>query len=368
MSVPLLDLTNQYRELKEESDALWHDVMSHAAYIGGSRVQQLEEEIAAYCGSDYCVACANGTDALFLIMEALGIGAGDEVITTPWTFFATAECVVHVGAVPVFVDIEPGTYNIDVSKIEEKITAKTKAILPVHIYGQTADMDAINAIASRHNLVVIEDACQAIGASYKGKRAGNLARVAAFSFFPTKNLGAAGDAGCVTTNDKNLAERMRLLARHGEDSKYHHSIFGENSRMDALQAGLLSLRLTKLDEWNAQRKFAAAYYREQLSDIKNIELPRECSYGDSVYHLFIVKSEQAPRIVEYLSEKNVGSALYYPKALHEQEVFSQLPNWEKPHLPIAEDAASKTFALPCYPGITRQQQDEAIVALRSFFA
>ncbi|MCL2680116.1 MAG: DegT/DnrJ/EryC1/StrS family aminotransferase [Coriobacteriia bacterium] len=368
MGVPLLDLTLQYTQLKEESDALWFDVMSKAAYIGGSRVEQLEEEIAQYCGVNYCVACANGTDALFLILEALGIGRGDEVITTPWTFFATLECIVHVGATPVLVDIEPGTYNIDPALIEAHISGRTKAIMPVHIYGQCVDMDALNDIAQRHDLVIIEDACQAIGATYKGKRAGSLGRAAAFSFFPTKNLGGAGDGGCITTDDKELADRMRLVARHGEASKYLHTTFGVNSRLDALQAGLLSLRLAKLDEWNNQRREAAAYYRQHLAAITELELPVERDWGKMVYHLFVLKSARAPEIVAYLQQQGIGSALYYPKSLHEQDVLLKVPGFVRPSLPVAEDSASKTFALPCYPGITREQQDEVIAALGAFFA
>jgi dTDP-4-amino-4,6-dideoxygalactose transaminase len=368
MGVPLLDLKLQYTELKEESDALWLDVMSNAAYVGGPRVDRLEQEIADYCGVKHCIAVANGTDALFLILEALDIRRGDEVITTPWTFFASVESIAHVGATPVFVDIEPGSYNIDPAKIEEKITPRTKAIMPVHIYGQCADMDAIKDIAKRHKLVIIEDACQAIGASYKGNKAGSLGDAAAFSFFPTKNLGCAGDGGCITTDDTELADRMRLVARHGESQKYIHTAIGTNSRLDALQAGLLSLRLTKLEQWNQQRRDAAAYYRDALADLDDLEFPLEHDYGKSVYHLFILKSAQAPDIVKHLQSCNIGSALYYPKSLHEQEVLLKIPSFVKPSLPVAEDCASKTFALPCYPGITRQQQDEVIAALRQFFS
>jgi len=371
VSVPLLDLSLQYTQLKEESDALWLDVMSNAAYVGGPRVEQLEKEIAEYCGVKHCIAVGNGTDALFLILEALGIRRGDEVITTSWTFFASIESIAHVGAIPVLVDIEPGTYNIDPAKIEEKITERTKAIMPVHIYGQCCDMDAINDIAARHNLVVVEDACQAIGATYKGKRAGSLARAAAFSFFPTKNLGGAGDGGCITTDDTVLADRMRLVARHGEAQKYIHTAFGTNSRLDALQAGLLSLRLTKLDEWNNQRREAAAYYMQHLEQYfkgaGDLKMPIERDYGEMVYHLFILKSVHAKEIVSYLHSQDIGSALYYPKSLHEQEVLNKLPGFIRPTLPVAEDSASKTFALPCYPGITRAQQDEVLAALKRYF-
>jgi len=368
MGVPLLDLKLQYTQLKEESDALWFDVMSNAAYVGGPRVEKIEQEIADYCGVKHCIAVANGTDALFLILEALNIRRGDEVITTPWTFFASIESIAHVGATPVLVDIEPGTYNIDPAKIEEAITPRTKAIMPVHIYGQCVDMDAINDIADRHNLIIIEDACQAIGATHKGKKAGSLGRAAAFSLFPTKNLGCAGDGGCITTDDTELADRMRLVARHGESQKYIHTAIGTNSRLDSLQAGLLSLRLAKLDEWNNQRRDAAAYYREALAGLGDLEMPVERDYGKSVYHLFILKSAQAPEVVAHLQGQDIGSALYYPTSLHEQEVLQKIPGFVKPSLPVAEDSASKTFALPCYPGITREQQDEVIAAVKGFFA
>ena len=367
MPVPLLDLKLQYTQLKDESDALWFDVMSNSAFVNGPRVDQIEEELAKYCGVKHCIAVANGTDALFLILEALGIRRGDEVITTPWTFFATVESIAHVGATPVLVDIEPGTYNIDVSKIEEKITDRTKAIMPVHIYGQCADMDAINDLAVKHNLYVIEDACQAIGATYKGKKAGSMGDAAAFSFFPTKNLGCAGDGGCITTDDDELAARMRLVSRHGEASKYIHTAIGTNSRLDALQAGLLSLRLAKLDEWNGQRRAAAEYYIEKLDGVGNMEFPVERDYGQTVYHLFILKSPDAPEIVNYLNENKIGSALYYPKSLHEQDVLLEIPGFVRPTLLVAEDSASKTFALPCYPGITREQQDEVIAAVKAYF-
>ena len=367
MSVPLLNLTIQYTQLKDESDALWEDVMSHAAYIGGPRVTALEEEIASYVGTKYCIACANGTDALFMIMEALGIARGDEVITTPWTFFATIECITHLGAKPIMVDIDPHSYNIDPAAIEAAVTDKTKAIIPVHIYGQCCDMDAINAIAKKHNLFVIEDACQAMGAAYKGKMAGSLSDAAAFSFFPTKNLGCGGDGGCITTDSDAVAARCRLVAWHGSKQKYLHETFGVNSRLDALQAGLLSLRLAKLDEWNAQRAAAAAYYDAALSDIADIEVPVVEPFSAHIYHLYILKTDKAPELQAFLSEKGIGSALYYPMALHEQPCFDELDGYKKPSLPVAEACGNATIAIPCYPGITREQQDEVIAAVKEFY-
>jgi len=366
MGIPLLDLKAQYLQLKDELDAVWTEVMGNAAFIGGPKVKALEAAIAEYCGTEHCVACGNGTDALFLIMAALGIGKGDEVITTPFTFFATVEAIAHVGAIPVFVDIEPGTYNIDATKIEAAITERTKAIMPVHIFGQCADMDAINAIAERRGLVVVEDACQAIGATYRGKRAGALAKAAAFSFFPSKNLGCAGDGGCVTTDDAELAAKVRKIATHGTSKKYFHDAFGVNSRLDALQAAILLVKLPHLDEWNAQRRAAAAVYDELLADLP-IELPVTRDFGDQVYHLYIAKAssaEEAERLMGALKDEGIGTALYYPKCLHEQAVFTDREGYVQPSLPVGESCDGRTFALPCFPGIERAQQEQVVAVLR----
>ncbi len=360
MGVPLLDLKAQYRELKDELDAAIAEVMENAAFIGGPKVKALEEAIASYCGTRYAVACGNGTDALFLIMAALGIGPGDEVITTPFTFFATVECITHVGATPVFVDIEPGTYNMDVTQVEAAITSRTKAILPVHIFGQCVDMDPLLAIAKRHDLIVIEDACQAIGATYKGRKAGSLARAAAFSFFPSKNLGCAGDGGIITTDDEELAARARKLASHGTTKKYFHDTFGVNSRLDAIQAAILLVKLPHLDRWNAERRAAAAIYDELIDGVAGLELPIARDYGEPVYHLYIVKAkdtETAERVMGALAAAGIGTALYYPLALHEQAAFSTVPGYVRPSLPVAESCDGRTFALPCFPGITREQQE-----------
>ncbi|MDI6692639.1 MAG: DegT/DnrJ/EryC1/StrS family aminotransferase [Anaerosomatales bacterium] len=363
MGVPLLDLKGQYRELKTELDAAIAEVMENAAFIGGPKVKALEDAIAAYVGTAHAVACGNGTDALFLIMAALGIGKGDEVITTPFTFFATVEAIVHTGATPVFVDIEPGTYNMDVAQVEAAITPRTKAILPVHIFGQCVDMDPLLEIADRHGLIVVEDACQAIGATYKGKKAGSLARAAAFSFFPSKNLGCAGDGGIITTDDEALAAACRKMAQHGTTKKYFHDSFGVNSRLDALQAAILLVKLPHLDAWNAERRAAAAVYDELLADVSGLELPVVREYGDAVFHLYIVKAadtEMAERVMRALNEAGIGTALYYPLALHEQEALAKLPGFQRPSLPVAESCDGRTFALPCFPGITAEQQREVV--------
>ncbi len=360
MGIPLLDLTLQYHEHKDVFDGVISEIFEHSSFVGGAPVTQFEADMAAYCGTKYCVSCANGTEALFLILLAAGIGKDDEVITTPWTFFATAEAIQHVGARPVFVDIEPGTYNIDATKIEAALTPRTKAILPVHIYGQCADMDAINTIAEQQGLLVFEDACQAIGATYRGKRAGSLARAAAFSFFPSKNLGAAGDGGCITTDDEELADKVRLFAHHGEATKYHHVVFGANSRLDTLQAALLSAKLPYLDENNERRRAAAHYYDEAFAAAPAIEMPVECSYGTMVYHLYIIKSDKCAAIQEALSAADIGNAVYYPLSLHQQKAMETLPDWITPSLPVSESCNNKCLGIPCFPGITRRQQDEVI--------
>lgn len=371
MGIPLLDLKAQYLELKDELDTAVGDVMANAAFIGGSKVKELEEAIAGYCGTSHAVACGNGTDALFLIMAALGIGKGDEVITTPFTFFATVEAIVHVGATPVFVDIEPGTYNMDVSKVEAAVTDKTKAIMPVHIFGQCVDMDPLLEIAERHGLVVVEDACQAIGATYKGKRAGSLARAAAFSFFPSKNLGCAGDGGIITTDDAELAARCRKLAQHGTSKKYYHDAFGTNSRLDALQAAILLVKLPHLDRWNSERRDAAAVYDELFAGLPGIELPLARDFGEAVYHLYIVKTETpdaANAVMAALGDAGIGTALYYPLALHEQEAMETRPGWVRPSLPVAESCDARTFALPAFPGITREQIETVVAVVKGALA
>jgi dTDP-4-amino-4,6-dideoxygalactose transaminase len=366
MGVPLLDLPAQYRELQSELDAAIHEVMSTAGFIGGPKVKSLEGAIAEYCGTEHAVGCASGTDALILVLEAMGIGAGDEVITTPFTFFATAESISQVGATPVFVDIERDTYNIDASLIEAAVTPRTKAIMPVHIFGQCADMDVINEIAERHGLKVIEDACQAIGATYKGTMAGALSDAAAFSFFPSKNLGAAGDGGILTTDDAELAARARKLANHGTAKKYFHDALGHNSRLDALQAAILSVKLSHLDRWNAQRRAAAAVYDELLADLP-LALPAVRDYGVPVYHLYIVRTPEAPRVMEALAAAGIGTAIYYPRSLHLQEVYRDL-GYQPGSLPEAEAAEAETFAIPCFPGITREQQEEVARVLREALA
>lgn len=367
MRIPLLDLSAQYAEIADELDAAWFDTMRTAGFIGGPKVSGFESALAEYCGTAHAIGCGNGTDALFLILAAAGIGKGDEVITTPFTFWATVEAIHHVGATPVFVDIEPDTLNMDVDLLEAAITPRTKAILPVHIFGQCVHMEPLHAIAERHGVMVFEDACQAIGATYKGARAGSLARAAAFSFFPSKNLGCAGDGGAITTSDAALADRIRLLANHGSSRKYYHDTYGTNSRLDALQAGILLAKLRHLDRWNAQRREAAARYGSLLSDVRALELPVTRDFGESVFHLYIVKAataDAADAIMDAMSAAGVGTAKYYPLAMHQQPAMAGSALYPAGSLPVAESCNERTFALPAYPGITETQQNEVVAVVR----
>ncbi|MBE0476164.1 MAG: DegT/DnrJ/EryC1/StrS family aminotransferase [Coriobacteriia bacterium] len=362
MGIPLLDLKAQYRELKPEIDAAIAEVMESAAFIGGPRVRALEDAVAGYVGTKHAVACASGTDALFLILEAMGIGPGDEVVTSPFTFFATAEAISRVGATPVFVDIEPDTYNLDVSKVEAAVTQRTRAVMPVHIFGQCVDMDPLLEIAGARGLKVIEDACQAIGATYKGRKAGALSDAAAFSFFPSKNLGAAGDGGIITTDDDALAARARRIANHGTSKKYFHDELGLNSRLDALQAAILLVKLPHLDSWNEARRAAAAVYDEMLSGLP-LRLPVSSDRGTPVYHLYMVSTPERERAMAALKAADIGTAIYYPLSLHLQEVYAAL-GYESGSLPVAESADDGCFAVPCFPGITPKQQEEVARVLR----
>jgi len=362
MGVPLLDLRAQYLSMKDEIDDAIASVLETTRFIGGPNVKALEDAIAEFCGTEYAVPCGNGTDALFLILHAMGIGKGDEVITTPFTFFATAESIAHMGAVPVFVDIEPDTFNMDVNKVEAAITDRTKAIMPVHIFGQMVDMDPLTEIAGRHGLKVIEDACQAIGATYKGRRAGSIGDASAFSFFPSKNLGCMGDGGIITTDDQELASKARQTANHGTKVKYFHDAAGVNSRLDSIQAAILLKKLPHLDDWNAARRAAAGIYDEMLSGV-DLVTPVIRDFGESVYHLYIVRSPRREAIMNALKAAGIGTAIYYPRSLHIQKVFSDL-GYQGGDLPNAGSAQEETFAIPLFPEITRAQQEEVVGVIR----
>ncbi len=363
IAIPFLDLKAQYDGIKEEVEATVLEVLRSGEYILGPRVEAFEREVADYCGTKYAVAVASGTDALALILDSLGIGPGDEVVTTPFTFFATAESVSRVGAVPVFADIEPSSFNIDANSIEAKITSKTKAIIPVHLFGRPADMDEINALAAERGIAVVEDACQAMGASYKGKKVGSLGKAAAFSFYPTKNLGGVGDGGIITTDDFEIASRAKLLRDHGSTRRYHHREIGYNSRLDAIQAAILSIKLKRLDAWNGERRSKARKYSSLLGPL-GLAVPDNGEDRVHVYHLYTVRSSRRDEIAEGLKKAGIGCGIYYPLPLHLQEVYEGL-GYRRGSLPEAEKAAEEVLSLPIYPELADAQIEEVAAAVRS---
>lgn len=346
-----MDLKAQYFALKDEILKAVDDVLSGGSYILGPNVKAFEEETAAYCGTKCAVGAANGSDALVLCLDAYGIGPGDEVITSPYSFFATAEAISRVRATPVFADIDE-TYNIDANKIEELITGRTKAIIPVHLFGQPAEMDTIMSAAERYDLKVIEDACQAMGASYKGKKTGALGHAACFSFFPSKNLGGYGDGGMITTDDEEFAARIRILRAHGSSKKYYNSVIGYNSRLDELQAAILRIKLRYLDIWNETRRRKAEYYNDLLRNSQLI-LPATISGTTHIYHLYTVRHPKRSEIMKELETSRIGCGIYYPVPLHRQEVYSR--HYASISLPVAEAASKETFAIPLFPEITENQ-------------
>jgi dTDP-4-amino-4,6-dideoxygalactose transaminase len=350
MKVPFVDLKLLHCEIEEELRAVFARVLSNSSFILGPEVQQFEQEFAAYCGTAYCVAVNTGTAALHLALASLGVGPGDEVVTVPHTFIATAEAITACGATPVFVDIDPDSFCMDPGQIEAAITGKTRAILPVHIYGQTADMDSILQIANRHDIPVIEDACQAHGAEYKGRKSGSLGIAGCFSFYPGKNLGACGEGGAVTTNDGELAQRIRMWRDHGSRVKYEHQFAGHNMRMEGIQGGLLSVKLRHLDRWNDQRREAAREYAGTLAGM-GIGLPIEMDYGRHVYHLYVIQTEDRDAMRRQLTDAGVESGLHYPIPLHLQEAYRHLC-YAAGDFPVAERVKDRILSLPIYPGLT----------------
>ena len=362
--IPLVDLTAQYHSMKEEIDAAVHATLESGHFILGPTVAGFEESIAAYLGVEHAIGLASGTDALVLALRALDIGAGDEVIIPAYTFFATAGTVMSVGATPVFVDIDPISYQIDAAQIQKRITAKTKAIIPVHLYGHPTDMDPILELARTHALKVIEDNAQAFGSTYRGRKTGTMGDIGCLSFFPTKNLGAYGDGGMVVTNDAALAERMRMLRTHGWKKKYYSEEVGYNSRLDALQAAILQAKLPYVDTWNDRRRALAHRYRERLAPL-GVTVPVECEWGRHVYHLYIIRSEQRPELQAFLKEKGIASEVYYPLPPHLSRPCQRL-GYREGDFPHAEQASQETLALPLYPELTFEQQDQVIAAVQGF--
>ena len=377
-SIPLLDLKAQYATIRDEVREAMDRVVDSQYFILGPEVKALEEEIAAYSQCRHGIGVSSGTDALLVALMAIGIQAGDEVITTPYSFFATAGCIVRLGAVPVFVDIEPEGYNIDPALIEAAISERTRAIMPVHLYGQMADMDPIMEIARRHDLYVIEDAAQAIGAEYKDRRAGSIGHLGCFSFFPSKNLGAFGDGGMVVTNDADLAKRVEILRKHGAEPKYYHKFVGGNFRLDALQAAVLRVKLTYLDEWTAGRQRNADRYRtlfgEMVGDQRPmtnaegadrssvvgrqssvIALPIQLPNRRHIYNQFVIRCRERDGLMAHLKESGIGCEIYYPVPLHLQDCFVEL-GYSAGDMPVAEAAARETLAVPIYAELTEELQ------------
>jgi dTDP-4-amino-4,6-dideoxygalactose transaminase len=366
VKVPLQDLNAGYKTIRSELIQAVSDVMDAQQYVLGPKVAQLEEKMADLCHVSYGVGVSSGSDALLLALMALDIKPGDEVITTPFTFFATAGSIVRVGAKPVFVDIDPETFNIDPGKIETALTPNTKAIMPVHLYGQVAEMDDINSIAQKHHLMVIEDAAQAVDALHHHKPAGAFGDAACFSFYPTKNLGAAGDSGMVVTDNEDVANRLRQLRQHGEDSRYLHATVGINGRMDGIQAAVLLTKLSHLDRWNKKRIEHARHYTASFQNIDQVTPPVEKDYNYHVYHQYVIRCQQRDQLRQYLTEHQIGSGVYYPMPLHLQPCFTDL-GYKSGDYPNAEAASKEVLALPVFPEMTRVQQDTVIDAIREFY-
>ncbi len=372
-SIPILNLAQQYKNIAAEVDDLVLGVLASGGYVGGAYVLGFEQQFSDYIGVSDCVVCNSGTDALYLALRALGIGAGDQVITTPFTFFATAEVISAVGATPVFVDIDAQTFNLDVSQVAAAITAHTKAIIPVHLYGQPVDMTALMAIASSHKLAVIEDCAQSTGALFQGQQVGSIGHIGCFSFYPTKNLGACGDGGAVTTNDPAIAHKIRTLRVHGETSRYHHEEIGINSRLDSLQAAILQVKLRYLDTWNEQRRAIASRYHQYLSLFPNIVTPQELPGGKGVWNQYTIRvqkgeglearGEWRDKVREQLQQQGVGSMVYYPIPLHLQPVYKDL-GYQRGRFPVAEQASLEVLSLPIFPELTTLQQEQVIYSLK----
>ena len=362
--IPLVDLTAQYHSIKKEIDEAILSTLESGHFILGPAVSKFEESIASYLGMKSAIGLASGTDALVLALRALNVGAGDEVIMPAYTFFATAGAVMSVGAKPVFLDVDPQDYQIDVSKIKSAITSKTKAIIPVHLYGHPADMNPILEIARANGLKIVEDNAQGFGAEYLGKKTGSFGDIGCLSFFPTKNLGAFGDAGMVVTNDEALAERMRMLRTHGWKKKYYSEEVGYNSRLDALQAAILQAKLPHLDSWNEKRREISQRYSSGLEPL-GIGVPVERAWGRHVYHLYIIRTPRRDELQAYLKQKGIASEVYYPLPPHLSVPCRKL-GYKEGDFPHAELASRETLALPLYPELTLSQQDDVIAAVRGF--
>ncbi len=365
MTVKLLDLVPQYESVRDEIRAAMDEVLSTQQFILGPRVAELETAVASYCAAEHAVGVASGSDAILLALMALGIGEGDEVVTTPYTFFSTVSSITRLGARPVFADIDPRTYNVDPALVAKALTPKTRVILVVHLYGQTAEMDPIMEAAGARGIPVVEDACQSIGALYRGKSAGAIGAAGCLSFFPSKNLGGFGDGGMVVTGDGALAEKIRMLRVHGSREKYHHDLVGINSRLDALQAAVLLVKMRHLEGWHEARRRNAAYYDRRLREIEGITIPYVEPHSRSVYNQYVIRARRRDELRAFLGAQGIGTEVYYPVPLHLQRCFSFLGG-APGDFPRSEAAARETLALPIYPELAREQQDYVVSRIREF--
>jgi len=367
--IPMLDLKAQYLALKPELDAAVLRVIESTQFINGPDVEAMEKDIAEYCQANYCIGVSSGSDALLVSLMALDIGRGDEVITTPYTFFATAGAIVRMGAKPVFVDIDPVTYNIDADAVASYVTPRTKAIMPVHLYGQCAEMDPIMEVANKYGLAVIEDAAQAIGSEYKGRRAGSIGTVGCYSFFPSKNLGCFGDGGAVVTQDRALADKIRLLRGHGSHPKYFHKLVGGNFRLDSIHAAVLRIKLKHLDSWSQLRQQGAAYYTNALVKYglqgRLIEAPKVVQ-SRHIFNQYVVRAENREELREHLKKDKITTEVYYPLCMHMQECFAKL-GYKQGEFPESERAALKTLALPMYPELPNSQRERIVRSIAGFY-
>ena len=367
MKIPFLDLKVQYRVIKDEIDSSLQEVMANTAFASGPFVQQFEDEFSEFCNSKYCITVNSGTSALHVALLAHGIKPGDEVITVPNTFVATTWAITYCGAKPVFVDVDPKTYLMNPDLIEQAITPKTKAILPVHLYGQPADMDTINKISKKHGLIVIEDAAQAHAATYNGKRIGGLGNTTCFSFYPGKNLGAYGEGGAVVTNDEKIAGHMRLLRDHAQPKKYYHDFIGYNYRMDGFQGAVLNVKLKYLQEWTDKRNKIARKYSDSLKDVKGLQIPTVRENSVSAFHLYVIHTPKRDELMNHLREHGIATGLHYPVPIHLQKAYKRL-NHKKCDFPVAEKNAEQCLSLPMYAEMTDEQESMIIDAIRTYFS
>jgi len=354
MQVPFLDLKAHHEPIRPELESAIREVLDSNAFAGGPFVAKFEQDFAAFCGTSHAIGVGNGTDALWLTLLALGVGPGDEVITAPMTFMATAEAISFCGATPVFVDIDERTYTLDPEKLERAISPRTKAVIPVHLFGQVADMDPVLEIAGRHGLPVIEDACQAHGAEFRGRKAGSLGIAGCFSFYPGKNLGGLGEAGAVVTNNTELQTRIQMLGDHGQAKKYHHALVGWNARMDGIQGAALRVKLKYLNKGNESRRAHARAYSQNLAEIAELVLPTEAEYARHVYHLYVVRLQNRDRILQEMAQRGIACGIHYPIPVHLQEAYRFLGH-KKGSFPVAERCADEFLSLPLYPELTAEQ-------------